>query len=390
MLAHGSSDVLRDGLAQTGDPGLARRAASQACAIWAMPRCSRWSRRSRWRALAAGVLASVAQVRPRLTPSALKPQFKRLDPRSGLKRLFGVNAAGRGAARRSSRRPWSARSAFLAIWPQLQRAGALVGLPPAAMLAELGRRSSAASRSRVVRRAARARRRRLRLAALPAREELQMTKEEVKQEARQSRPRARGARRDPPPAVRSSARKRMMAEVATADVVVTNPTHFAVALRYDGTTPGARGGRQGRRPGGGGDPRGAAEHGVPVLSEPAAGAGALPRGRARPDDPRGASSPPSPRCSRSSTAPRAPPARARRRRTPRRCSSSSAATRPADQTRPELRSDVPSRRAVPPRPPAGSAGPLPAARELRRGRRRCRAAEAQRPAGRGRASSSSS
>jgi flagellar biosynthetic protein FlhB len=29
----------------------------------------------------------------------------------------------------------------------------------------------------------------------------------------------------------------MIADVATADVVVTNPTHFAVALRYDGTKP---------------------------------------------------------------------------------------------------------------------------------------------------------
>ena len=29
------------------------------------------------------------------------------------------------------------------------------------------------------------------------------------------------------------ARKRMMAEVPKADVVVTNPTHYAVALRYD-------------------------------------------------------------------------------------------------------------------------------------------------------------
>jgi flagellar biosynthetic protein FlhB len=30
------------------------------------------------------------------------------------------------------------------------------------------------------------------------------------------------------------ARKRMMDDVPTADVVVTNPTHFSVALRYDG------------------------------------------------------------------------------------------------------------------------------------------------------------
>ena len=32
-----------------------------------------------------------------------------------------------------------------------------------------------------------------------------------------------------------AARNRMMAAVPEADVVVTNPTHFAVALRYDGS-----------------------------------------------------------------------------------------------------------------------------------------------------------
>jgi flagellar biosynthetic protein FlhB len=30
-------------------------------------------------------------------------------------------------------------------------------------------------------------------------------------------------------------RNRMMQEVSTADVVITNPTHFAVALKYDPT-----------------------------------------------------------------------------------------------------------------------------------------------------------
>ena len=40
----------------------------------------------------------------------------------------------------------------------------------------------------------------------------------------------------------------MMQEVPKADVVITNPTHFAVALRYD-EQPHARpdGGRQRRR-----------------------------------------------------------------------------------------------------------------------------------------------
>src|SRR6202008_5097055 len=48
-----------------------------------------------------------------------------------------------------------------------------------------------------------------------------------------------------PPEVRAAlrrrqlqaARARMMAAIPQADVVVTNPTHFAVALSYDGSHP---------------------------------------------------------------------------------------------------------------------------------------------------------
>jgi flagellar biosynthetic protein FlhB len=61
---------------------------------------------------------------------------------------------------------------------------------------------------------------------------LRMTKQELKEEYRQ-------AEGDPVVKGRikqlrmERARKRMMAEVPKATVVVTNPTHFAVALRYD-------------------------------------------------------------------------------------------------------------------------------------------------------------
>ena len=59
-----------------------------------------------------------------------------------------------------------------------------------------------------------------------------MTKQEVKDEFRSSEgdPLLRGARRSRALAM---SRNRMMAEIATADVVVVNPTHVAVALRYD-------------------------------------------------------------------------------------------------------------------------------------------------------------
>jgi flagellar biosynthetic protein FlhB len=60
-----------------------------------------------------------------------------------------------------------------------------------------------------------------------------MDKQEVKDEAKntQSPPEVRGAikRRQ-----YQAARARMMASVPEADVVVTNPTHYAVALKYDG------------------------------------------------------------------------------------------------------------------------------------------------------------
>lgn len=62
---------------------------------------------------------------------------------------------------------------------------------------------------------------------------LKMTKEEVKQEYKEMEgdPQLKGRIRRQQ---REIARKRMMAEVPKAQVVVTNPTHFAIALKYEG------------------------------------------------------------------------------------------------------------------------------------------------------------
>jgi len=70
------------------------------------------------------------------------------------------------------------------------------------------------------------------------RAELRMTHQEAKQEAKES---------DGDPMLRSRIRqrqreiasRRMLAAVPAADVVVTNPTHYAVAIRYDETKGGA-------------------------------------------------------------------------------------------------------------------------------------------------------
>ncbi|MCS6245111.1 MAG: EscU/YscU/HrcU family type III secretion system export apparatus switch protein [Opitutus sp.] len=62
--------------------------------------------------------------------------------------------------------------------------------------------------------------------------DLMMTKEEVKEETKQAEGNAlvKGAIRR---MARRLAQRQMLAAVATADVVVTNPTHYAVALKYE-------------------------------------------------------------------------------------------------------------------------------------------------------------
>lgn len=62
--------------------------------------------------------------------------------------------------------------------------------------------------------------------------QLRMTRQEVKDELKETegRPEVKGRIRN---LQREIAQRRMMAEVPKADVVITNPTHFAVALRYD-------------------------------------------------------------------------------------------------------------------------------------------------------------
>lgn len=68
--------------------------------------------------------------------------------------------------------------------------------------------------------------------------ELKMTKQEVKDEYKDSEgsPEIKARIRQ---TQRQMSQRRMMAEVPTADVVVTNPTHYSVAIRYDQQGSGA-------------------------------------------------------------------------------------------------------------------------------------------------------
>ena len=65
-------------------------------------------------------------------------------------------------------------------------------------------------------------------------EQMKMTADELKREHRESEgdPMVKGRRKQ---RMRELAKRRMAANVAKADVVIVNPTHYAVALRYDDT-----------------------------------------------------------------------------------------------------------------------------------------------------------
>ena len=184
--------------------------------------------------VAVGVIANVAQVGFRPSLSAIKPEFKRINPASGAKNLFGSRILFE-TGKSITKVAVVAIVAAMALIPQLTHLGASVGTPPAALGKLMG--SSALA---IAQRAAIAY---LLIGIIDFvyqrhrhEKQLRMTKQEVKDEFKQH---------SLPPEVRSAlrrrqmqiARARMMAAVPQADVVVTNPTHYAAALQYDGTKP---------------------------------------------------------------------------------------------------------------------------------------------------------
>jgi flagellar biosynthetic protein FlhB len=180
-------------------------------------------------ALAAGIAGNFAQGGLTLTPSALKPKAERFNPAENIKRIFSPNSAvelGKSLL--------IIGGMVLACFETVKRAvietPALVGLPAPAVLRatgalvyEIGWRAGAMA---------------LVAAALDYawgwykhEKSLKMTKQEIKDEYKQQEgdPMVKGQRRR---AARAMLQKHLSA-VKTADVVITNPTHFAIALRYD-------------------------------------------------------------------------------------------------------------------------------------------------------------
>jgi flagellar biosynthetic protein FlhB len=184
--------------------------------------------------VAAGVIVNVAQVSFKPTMTAIKPNFQKLNPVMGFKNMFGIRAVTEGIKSLSKVIAVGIVVA-MALIPQLTNLGASVDTPPAAL--------GILVNSSIMGIAERAAIAYLLIGILDYiyqrhrhNKQLKMTKQEIKEEGRQQNgsPEVKGAIRR---RQIQAARARMMAAIPQADVVVTNPTHFAVALSYDGTHP---------------------------------------------------------------------------------------------------------------------------------------------------------
>ena len=215
--------------------------------------------------MAAGLVAGGAQTGFRPHPKALVPDFQRINPLSGMRNLLGPNVLFE-TVKAIAKISVVASAAALALIPQTKALAAEVGVSPVTLSTILGHKAL-----EVAQRATFAY---LLIAAVDyawqrRRHErgLRMTKQELKDELRQH-----GLPAEVEAAQRRRrmqlARKRMMAAIPTADVVVTNPTHFAVALRYDGTRTAPEVVAKGQDLVAAMIKRIAEEHEVPVIADP--------------------------------------------------------------------------------------------------------------------------
>lgn len=160
----------------------------------------------------------------------LKPKLSKINPIEGFKRIFGLDALVnfvKGLVKISA----VAGAIFFVVWPRRDELDLLVSLGPAALLEEM--QSIVVEMTMAV----------LAIVFLIAgidflyqrqkwMKKQMMSRQELKEEYKEAegspeiKAKVRQLRQE-------RSRRRMMAEVPNATVVVTNPTHYAVALKYE-------------------------------------------------------------------------------------------------------------------------------------------------------------
>jgi len=181
--------------------------------------------------LLVGLFAGYAQVGFQISPKALEWELSRLSPTSGWKKIFGLKGVVR-TLQSSIKILLVGGAAVWAAWSSVDELPMLTGAPLSAVLPGLGgvllRVAGAAIGTFAF------------LAIVDVLyqrwqhdQDLRMTREEIRQEHKNAEgdPHVKARIRE---VQRRMARQRMMSNVPKASVVITNPTHVAVALRWDG------------------------------------------------------------------------------------------------------------------------------------------------------------
>ncbi|HSX55614.1 MAG TPA: flagellar biosynthesis protein FlhB [Sphingomonas sp.] len=179
---------------------------------------------------ACAVATLFLQGRATLSWSRVAPKWSKLNPMSGLKRLFGVRALVE-FAKTLAKVVAISTVVYLVLRPRFGGLDQLVGYTPGAVGVAMGRMAFEAIRAVAL------------LVALLAIADfiyqnrafikrMRMTLQELKDEHKQSEgdPKIKGKIRQ---LQMQRSRQRMMAAVPEASVIITNPTHYAVALKYD-------------------------------------------------------------------------------------------------------------------------------------------------------------
>ena len=178
----------------------------------------------------AGIAGNMSQHRLVWSVEALAPKFSRLSPMAGFKRIFGKEALVQ-FLKGLFKMGIVGIAVTIALWPERLKLGNLVEVDVAALAPEvlklilklMGATLAIfvfiAGGDFVYQRFTWLKRQKMTRQEIKDEQKETEGNPEIKQKIKQLRSRA--------------ARKRMMAAVPKASVIITNPTHFAVALRYE-------------------------------------------------------------------------------------------------------------------------------------------------------------
>ena len=177
----------------------------------------------------AGVIASIAQNPPRMVADRISPKWERVSPRAGWRRIFSLRGATEFGKSLLKLVVVGLVVAFL-VRGEIAGAFRAIFSDPARLADHLldvarGLFASVAAAAGALAAAD------LVWSRIHWRRDLRMTRQEVKEEQRQllGDPMVKARLRS---VALDRSRKRMMASVPTATVVVANPTHYAIAMRY--------------------------------------------------------------------------------------------------------------------------------------------------------------